>query len=102
MKFRLLILLLLCSQASANENDMLHLTAHVGSSYVINTICYGISTKALGMNKTAAFIVSAAATLAVGALYKFGEPEVLDWRRPMLQNVIGVVGSDATIVLFKF
>ena len=81
---------------------MLHLTAHVGASYAINTVFYGVSTKALGMNKTAAFIVSAAATLAVGTLYKVGEPEVLDWRRPMLQNVIGIVGSDATIVLFKF
>jgi len=101
VKFRLLILLMLCSQAKANENDILHLTAHVGASYIINTIVYGVSTK-MGMSKSAAFIVSAAATLAVGALYKFGEPEVLDWRRPMLENAIGVVGSDATIVLFKF
>lgn len=102
--FSIITLVFLSNLGKADEQET-HFAAHFGMSYAINAFTYGLSKQALHLEPMDAFVFSAVATLAVGAIYKFteiapGAPNTLP--RAMLQNTCGVLAFGLTALMFKF
>lgn len=108
----MLALSLFCGIAKAEtaaHEDQVHLAAHLGVSYAINTLVYGACTKAGGMSRTSGLIFAAMTTLAVGALYKMSESastnkpmDGAEFRTSMFRNALGVGLSAGTVLMFEF
>ena len=113
MKRFMVLALVLCARYAVAETpaheDFVHLTAHMGASYAINTFMYGFSRKALHFDRTDALIFSAFTTLFVGAMWKVMEqPDVgstlngAEFKTSMLRNALGVGLSAGTVLMFDF
>ena len=68
-----LLALVFPTTAHADHNDDVHLTAHVGASFALDTFFYGFNKKALHMDNTSAKVFAGFTTVLVGALYKASE-----------------------------
>jgi hypothetical protein len=114
MKTRYLMLLVaLMSCATALGDDgLLHLAAHVGSSYAINTMAYGACYKGGLLRRlqenpddnVPCVMLSAFTTLMIGFAYKQFESNVgfPDMARSMSYNALGTALSIGSIYVFKF
>lgn len=100
----ILLALSLSQRCHADEADT-HFAAHFGTSYAINLIGYGVLQRAFQMDRTTAWIFSAAATLAVGLAYKYSETGPMPagtLQRAMLQNAAGCAAAGFSIAVFQF
>jgi hypothetical protein len=107
MKNLLLILglfLLLNTPAYALSNDeLLHLSAHVGASYLLQTSFYGVNNRWLKLNKVDSEVLALATTLAIGLAYKLSEGANADsTSRAMKQNILGSALAVVTHITFNF
>lgn len=101
-----LAILLPARTAKADHEDDVHAIAHIGASFTIELITYGISHKALKLSRPASLIVATATTLLVGFAYKYSETHSASFNREMsksmFRNGIGVGLGIASIELFSF
>lgn len=84
---------------------LVHLTAHTGASYALQTVFYGVNTRALKLSAGEAEALALVETLAIGLLYKAVESESStgdDVLRATTQNALGAGLAIGTHVLFKF
>jgi hypothetical protein len=104
MKYKLLLLICLFSfTAKADDTAEVHLLAHAGASYAINTFIYGACEKGLGLPKNDSLIISTSTTLAIGLVYKMLEfASVKSTARAFVENTAGVAASGFTIKLFNW
>lgn len=109
MKQHLIIILLLSGFLSGGtaraltHEDEVHLAAHVGTSFALQTMFYGFNSRVLKMNKPWSIGVAAVETLAVGFLYKLSEnADAASTRRAMFQNTLGVGLAVGTHIVFRF
>lgn len=104
MKRLVTLLLLFCSQAyGSTHDDFVHLTAHVGASYTLQTIFYGIGSRGLGMTTLGAESFALASTMAIGFAYKLTEnAPASDVARAMAQNLAGSLLAIGTHITFHF
>ena len=105
MKF-FLVTLVLFSSANARaftHEDEVHLAAHMGMSYALDTFFYGFNTRVLNLNKTNGEILAAVESLGIGFLYKYGEDaDSASTEKSMLENTLGVGLSISTHIVFHF
>lgn len=91
-------------QGLTDHEDFVHLTAHVGASYAINTFSYGLWSRAFKCSRTDAVILAAVTTFMIGAIYKgveFGTTPA-EVSTAFERNLIGIGLSAGTIFLFSF
>lgn len=96
-------------QGGLSDQDDVHLAAHIGMSYAINTFTYGIATRAFRFERNDALVFSAASTLIIGAMWKLLESGAAtnpnfgqDFKTSMVRNAAGVALSAGTVLMFKF
>lgn len=83
------------------EDNVIHLSEHIGASYAITMLGYGMYRSAFGMPKTTAFIFASLLSGLVGLSYKYMEPHGLEgdqFRRSMYGNGIGIGAAGITIL----
>lgn len=97
------------AEQGLSDQDEVHLAAHIGASYAINTFTYGIATRAFHFERNDALIFSAASTLIIGAMWKILESGAStnpnfgqDFKTSMVRNAAGVALSAGTVLMFKF
>lgn len=94
--------LVFSTNCKAND-ELLHIAAHVGSSYILQTVFYGINTEALKMNKPTAEALALIETLAIGLAYKLNEPASIEnTMNSMFYNSVGSTLAIGTHIVFKF
>lgn len=89
---------------SASSEAELHLAAHLGVSYALDTILVGFNTKALRMqDKVDAETFAAFTTLFIGLVYKMQQnasgPDMI---RASWQNALGVGAAVLTRCMFTY
>ena len=97
---RLIIILgivTLCSGAFAETDKV----AHFGVSYALQTGMYGLSKKALRLDKDEALIFSIFATMLVTTAAEYMPGNQFDGK-DILANGLGVTAASATILMFDF
>jgi hypothetical protein len=98
----LLLLLSVTSHAFTNE-DLVHLTAHTGASYMLQTTFYGLNSKVLKQNFWTSEGLAMAETLAVGLLYKAVENTPTNQLGlPIAEDLFGASLAIGTHVSFHF
>jgi hypothetical protein len=106
MKFLPILLLFIAATAIADDvshDDLVHFTAHAGSSFALQTIFYGFNKKALKENTIKSEGLALLETLAIGLIYKASEHAPLgETSVSMAENVIGCASAIATHVTFDF
>ena len=66
---KILLALLLSSMAYGDPETDLHATAHIGASFALQTVFYGVN-KELGLSKPRAEALAYAETMLIGFVYK--------------------------------
>lgn len=85
------------------HDDLVHLSAHIGTSYMINVVTYGALRKWTDLSPATSVTVSALGTLAIGYLYKWNEKATWEETQvSMFRNSIGVAGAVSSILVFHF
>ena len=85
------------------HEDLVHLSAHSGTSFALQTVFYGVNSKWLGINKPSSEVLAMAETLAIGFLYKQSESASPNQTRTsMEENLVGVAGAIGTHIVFQF
>jgi len=101
----MIFLLLLFNQSAHafTHEDEVHLAAHTGASYALQTVFYGFNNRVLKFNKPISEAVAAIETLGIGFLYKFGETaDASSTEKAMLENTLGVGLAVGTHIVFQF
>ena len=99
----LALLMLLSSPARADHDAFVHLTAHVGASYTLQTVFYGINNKIQKFGRVDSEALALLSTMAIGYAYKMSEhAPSKDVRRAMGQNLLGSALAIGTHIVFKF
>lgn len=80
-------------------------SAHMGTSYILNTTFYGINKKVLKMDTANALLFSAFTTLAIGAIKE--SIDAIEKNKEydggdMMYNALGVGLSIGTVYIFEF
>jgi hypothetical protein len=88
-------LLFTVSSRADTHDDLVHIAAHVGLSYVATTLSYGILKK-LNVEKDNAIIYAMCAALAAGIAYKVAEGGN-DYLPATAKNSLGIVGAAIAI-----
>lgn len=105
MKLFIIMSLLLTSLVSADPEHEQHVhdVAHIGASYMVNTVFYGVYAKGFGMPQGIAIGFSVGATVLTGLTYLY-MTNASDGHigHSMLFNGIGLAGSVITIKTFDF
>jgi hypothetical protein len=109
MRYLLLIvfiafLLCLCQAAKADDEASLHLAAHLGVSYALDTALVGFNAKAFRMEPLQAEVFAGVTTLFIGVLYKAAEVNAStgDTIRATSQNALGIGLSVLTRMVFTY
>lgn len=109
MKYIIISLMLSCIAnadqylVDASHDSTVHATAHIGTSYIINTFVYGVMYKGLKCDRTDSIFFALFTTLVIGATYKLLEnPDSSAFGTSMLYNGIGAAASIGTILMFRF
>ena len=107
MKLKLIIILALfylpVKAESAASDDLLHLSAHFGSSYAINMVTFGICEKGLGLRKKDSFIIAGITTLSLGIIYKVVQfASVPTTAKSAVLDTTGILVSDLTLLAFRW
>lgn len=112
MKKLLLALMLLVSASFVSKpamaldishDDVIHLTAHAGASFLLQTGFYGFNKEVFKMGKVESEVLAFASTMAIGYLYKFSEnAPASDVARAMSENALGAALAVVTHVTFHF
>src|SRR5437016_5711297 len=89
------------AHADFTHDDFVHLAAHTGSSFALQTAFYGLNKKILKMNPTVSEVVAFIETMTVGYIYKFSENAGEDDTfRAMSENALGAglaIGAHITL-----
>jgi|GEM_PF-4260890 len=86
-----------------SHDDLVHFSAHVGTSYMINIVTYGVLQKWTDLRPSTSLALSALSTLAIGYFYKWNEKAAWEETRvSMFRNSIGVAGAVGSILVFHF
>lgn len=96
----LLTALALLLPSNALASDGTDKAAHLGVSYAINTISYGLVKGAFRLDRTQALVVSAFTTLLVGAVKESMDRD-FD-AGDMGHNILGTALSVGTVLVFEF
>jgi hypothetical protein len=104
LAFILFVALVLSTNSRAEDahTELMHITAHAGAGFVINTISYGVYSKGLGLNKTTSTILSIATALTANGVYKRIEGAGMGSAKSYLYTGIGAVGSAGTVAVFNW
>lgn len=100
MKKLLIVLAFLCSCSYADEYRYSHDWAHLGTSYALHTVTYGV-VKQLGLSQRTTLAISTLLTFSVTFLYEVKKPYALDVRT-IGMNALGQGLSAGTILVFDF
>jgi hypothetical protein len=84
------------------QDDLMHMSAHTGVSFALQTGFYGINSRWLGMDNEAAQVVGFLETMAVGWVYKDLQGFPSDTGRAMGFNALGAGSAILTQVTFRF
>lgn len=88
--------------AAQDADGETHLAAHIGTSFAIQTVAYGLN-RTLGMSRMNAELVGLVETLAIGYMYKLGEHSpASDVNRAMGENALGAGLAIVTHFTFSF
>jgi len=102
MRYYLFLLLLFSQPALADgHDDFVHLTAHAGASFALQTIFYGVNSRAFSLSPPLAEGIALLETLAVGLLYKGSEGDAGNLTS-FTQNMLGSTLAVGTHLVFKF
>jgi len=97
------VLLLSNVAHGASHDEVVHLAAHVGASYTLQTVFYGIGSRGLGLTMLGSEGFALAATSAIGLAYKLTEnAPANDVARSVAQNLVGSLLAIGTHVVFRF
>jgi hypothetical protein len=88
--------------ALADSEQEVHLAAHVGTSFALQTVFYGINEKALEMPKANVQALAFIETMAVGLTYKASESYPEGTARSMSENAIGALLAVGVCYTFEF
>ncbi len=96
------------AESSDPHEELVHFAAHVGTSYMISTMLFGFTHKAIGLTQNDSLEFSIFTTLVLGLVYK--DMEAINNRsqgipglgKSMLYNCIGVTGTIFTVKAFEF
>lgn len=103
MRYLLCLLMLLPSLAYADHEDTVHLAAHVGLSYTLQTVFYGFNSKVLHLAPLQAEGLALLETLSIGLTYKLMEgASDTDINTAMGRNTLGAALAIGTHIVFKF
>lgn len=98
-----IIFLASASPALADHEDLVHLTAHVGASYALQTVFYGFNNKVLKINKLDSEGLAFLSTMAIGYLYKLSEnASSQSVAVAMSENMLGSFLAIGTHLTFHF
>lgn len=85
------------------HEDLVHLSAHVGTSYMITMGAYGAIHRWAEVDRGTAIALSVASAWGVGLLYKVSEnsswPEL---QKSMFRNSLGVGLAVGSVFIFQF
>lgn len=103
----LIAIILLASMAAAHAGDsheaLVHLTAHAGASFALQTAFYGANSRWLEMSSPSAQGLAFLETMAIGFAYKLSEnADSASTTTAMAENLLGSALAVATQVTFKF
>ncbi len=101
--FVLVLVSLSLNSRAFTHDDEVHFAAHVGTSFALQTVFYGINSRAFQMSKPWSEVCAAVETLAIGFAYKYEENADSDaTRTSMAENAIGVGLAIGTHYVFHF
>lgn len=105
MKTVLVLLCIFSTQLKADDHELfVHDVAHFGVSSALTTFGYGITRKALHLNRVDSFLFASIAVVAVGMTYKYleGPGGMNSFGRSMIGNWAGIGFSGLTVWMFDF
>ena len=106
MKNAFLLIILLSISLNLNaftHDDEVHFAAHVGTSFALQTVFYGVNSRAFQMSKPWSEVCAAFETLAIGFIYKYEEDADQDAiRTSSIENAVGVSLAIGTHYVFHF
>jgi len=111
MKYLLSLFLFLSSVAQAdtmvlmseNHEAFVHATAHIGASFALQTVFYGMSKEFLGYSFIGNESLALVETLLVGFAYKASEnAPFAETATSMTQNTVGALLAIGTHLTFHF
>lgn len=85
------------------HEDLVHATAHIGASYAIQTVLYGVNFQGLGLDKTQSEGLALVEALMIGLAYKALEGAgTEDTLRALGEDAVGAGLAIGTHVTFRF
>lgn len=97
-----LVLLTPFNALALTQEDSLHLVAHVGGSFVLQTGFYGINSRWLGMDPAPAEFLAFMETFSVGLAYKAAQHWPSDTNQSLGYDAIGSATAAICHVTFNF
>jgi hypothetical protein len=102
----LIALILLYTPITAlgdGHDDLVHATAHLGLSYALTDVFYGVFRRGFEMPKTTAYLFSITYTLVLGLTYEYvGMASMDHTKKAMIWNGVGAGLRGLTIKAFDF